>query len=181
MNGQITRLRMSDYATYEWIERRHLTSALIAMSEAELAQHGANCERLDSSNLVKWVDAEDERNRALAAYRNQHPYGKPKAYLTTANPRPPNFSHTFSDLMARRAKGIRDQTKQAETKKTTFLERMNEGKANALRRRYQRAEEAVSMLGIALGIQLKAKQLDERLDELYVHLVGKLESEASDE
>ena len=172
---------MSDYSTYAWIEQRHLTASLIAMSDAELAQHQANCVQIDEYNTAMWETAEVERRRALADYRSQHPRGSASYQLTTANPSPPTLRTTFKALMERRASGIRAQARQAEAEKGAFLDRMSEGKVNAMRRRYQRAEASVVAVGIEMGIQFKSRYLDERLIELFELWGCNVEGEANRE
>lgn len=161
---------MLKYKTINWLEQRWTTRSLMALNENDIRARTSQVNQVTSENLNVYNAAKAERDRERANYRQIYGRRRLPSSLEKSVQRPPDLVGKWQRLLLRRDKAFRGIQRAKEERKTTFLDRMSEGRFLAMSRRERAIKKMIDEVAIEMGIELTERALDKRVEEFLGHL-----------
>lgn len=139
---------------------------MINLSAQDIQTRQHEIEIAESANRQIYQTALNDRDQQRAQFRYNFPRKNFPNSLKEGVQPPPALNEKWRKLLRQREKHFYDLELKREEKKWTFLDRMENGRVNALQRRERAMRQLINQTAAEHGIELYERALDVRLAEL---------------
>lgn len=156
-----------NYKTISWLEDRWSAEELLALSDQVIEYRQTLINDVIANNQREYDLAVIDLNIKRDAFRRFYPRKAMPSHLKRGIQHPPKLQERWQRLLSRRRSILNERERFKESKRTVFLDRMANGRQEAMRQREKSIRALIDQEATKRGVTLTERAIDKRLNELF--------------